>query len=177
MRELSDSFVSSTFWSDRVGPVAALATLNKMEKIQSWKILDDLSSYMRKCMSQITKSEFMNFNNEGIKPNSSFSFKNRIYEKLFINLMLSSNILSSSRCYLSIKHKKNILTNLLTILNTSTKSLKIKFTKNIMKSCANCLLPETHETITFEEFTCNICTNSKKRRNCWLKDRKSQLII
>ena len=37
------SFVSSTFWSDRVGPVAALATLNKMEKIQSWKILDDLS--------------------------------------------------------------------------------------------------------------------------------------
>ena len=106
MRELSDSFVSSTFWSDRVGPVAALATLNKMEKIQSWKILDDLSSYMRKCMNQITKSEFMNFNNEGIKPNLSFSFKNRIYEKLFINLMLSSNILSSSRCYLSIKHTK-----------------------------------------------------------------------
>ena len=45
-----------------------------------------------------------------------------------------------------------------------------------MKSCANCLLPETHETITFEESACNICTNSKKKKKTvdW-KDRKSQL--
>ena len=45
-----------------------------------------------------------------------------------------------------------------------------------MKSCANCLLPETHETITFEESACNICTNSKKKNKTvdW-KDRKSQL--
>ena len=35
MKELNDSFVSSTFWSDRVGPTAALATLKKMENIQS----------------------------------------------------------------------------------------------------------------------------------------------
>ena len=45
-----------------------------------------------------------------------------------------------------------------------------------MRSCTNCLLPETHETITFEESTCNICTNSKKKKKIvdW-KDRKSQL--
>lgn len=107
MRELDDSFVSSTFWSDRVGPAAALATLKRMESIQSWNILDELSNYMRKCLSQLTKSNYFNFNPEGIKSNLSFNFKNRMYEKLFINLMLSSNILSSSRCYLSIKHTKN----------------------------------------------------------------------
>ena len=123
MRELDDSFVSSTFWSDRVGPVAALATLNKMENIGSWKILDDLSSYMRKCISQITKSEFMNFNNEGIKPTYLLVLKT-IYEKLFINLMLSSNILSSSRCYLSIKHTKKHIDQFIDNIDYITKSLK-----------------------------------------------------
>ena len=107
MKELNDSFVSSTFWSDRVGPTAALATLKKMENIQSWKILDELSNYMRKCLMQIPKSNYFDFSSEGIKSNLSFNFKNRMYEKLFINLMLSSNILSSSRCYLSTKHTKN----------------------------------------------------------------------
>ena len=34
-----------------------------------------------------------------------------------------------------------------------------------MKSCSNCLLPETHETITFKSSVCNICTNSKKKKN------------
>ena len=47
-----------------------------------------------------------------------------------------------------------------------------------MRSCTNCLLPETHETITFEEFTCNICTNSKKRRKLLIgKIENPSLII
>ena len=45
-----------------------------------------------------------------------------------------------------------------------------------MKSCSNCLLPETHETITFKSSVCNICTNSKKKKKFidWT-DRKLQL--
>ena len=31
------SFISSTFWSERVGYVAALETLNQMNKLKSWK--------------------------------------------------------------------------------------------------------------------------------------------
>ena len=31
-----------------------------------------------------------------------------------------------------------------------------------MKNCINCLLPETHETITFDKKgSCNVCTNFK----------------
>ena len=39
MEMSKDTFISSTFWSDRIGPVAALATLKEMQRIQSWKII------------------------------------------------------------------------------------------------------------------------------------------
>ena len=39
MDHAQDSFMSSTFWTERTGPVAALETLKQMEKIKSWKII------------------------------------------------------------------------------------------------------------------------------------------
>ena len=35
------TFMSSTFWTERAGPVAALKTLEIMEKTQSWKIITE----------------------------------------------------------------------------------------------------------------------------------------
>ena len=35
MESLQDSFVSSTFWTDRIGFAAAIATLDEMKRIQS----------------------------------------------------------------------------------------------------------------------------------------------
>ena len=39
MNYFNKTFLSSTFWSDRIGPTAGLATLSEMEKIKSWKLL------------------------------------------------------------------------------------------------------------------------------------------
>ena len=39
MKLKSKSFISSTFWTDRIGPVAALETLKLMEKYKTWKKL------------------------------------------------------------------------------------------------------------------------------------------
>ena len=35
------TFISSTFWTERIGPVAALKTLEIMEKINSWEIITE----------------------------------------------------------------------------------------------------------------------------------------
>ena len=37
MRKASESFISSTFWTDRIGYVAAIKTLDIMEQKKSWK--------------------------------------------------------------------------------------------------------------------------------------------
>ena len=42
MDEGKNIFISSTFWTDRLGPIAGLATLKEMEKIKSWKIISNL---------------------------------------------------------------------------------------------------------------------------------------
>ena len=39
MENAQDTFISSTFWTERSGPVAALKTLEEMERIKSWKII------------------------------------------------------------------------------------------------------------------------------------------
>ena len=41
------SFISSTFWTERIGVGAGLATLDQMEKIQSWEILTETGLFLR----------------------------------------------------------------------------------------------------------------------------------
>ena len=39
MQKAQDTFISSTFWTDRIGPAAALETLKQMKKTNSWKVI------------------------------------------------------------------------------------------------------------------------------------------
>jgi glutamate-1-semialdehyde 2,1-aminomutase len=41
MEAAQDSFISSTFWTERIGVVAALATLDEMERVRSWEVITD----------------------------------------------------------------------------------------------------------------------------------------
>ena len=40
--ESAQNFISSTFWTERIGPTAALATLNYMKKIKSWSLITEI---------------------------------------------------------------------------------------------------------------------------------------
>ena len=39
MESAQSTFISSTFWTERIGPTAALATLELMQKKKSWQII------------------------------------------------------------------------------------------------------------------------------------------
>ena len=55
MQSSKNSFISSTFWSERVGYVAALETLKQMEKTKSWKTISRLGNYFRKKLKDVSK--------------------------------------------------------------------------------------------------------------------------
>ena len=40
MEAAQRSFISSTFWTERIGPTAALQTLEAMERIRSWETIN-----------------------------------------------------------------------------------------------------------------------------------------
>ena len=48
MRNAEKTFISSTFWTERTGYVAALKTLEEMEKIKSWKLITAKGYQIRK---------------------------------------------------------------------------------------------------------------------------------
>ena len=39
MEAAQTSFISSTFWTERIGPSAALKTLEVMERVRSWETI------------------------------------------------------------------------------------------------------------------------------------------
>ena len=41
-------FISSTFWTERIGPTAALATLKTMKEKKSWDIINKNGNYIIK---------------------------------------------------------------------------------------------------------------------------------
>ena len=47
MEAAQSTFISSTFWTERIGPTAAIATLSEMKRIESWKIITDMGLYIR----------------------------------------------------------------------------------------------------------------------------------
>ena len=42
MDSASSTFISSTFWTERIGPTAALETLKIMESKKSWKTITEI---------------------------------------------------------------------------------------------------------------------------------------
>ena len=47
MNEAQSTFISSTFWTERIGPAAALKTLEVMEKSRSWKTITNIGTIIK----------------------------------------------------------------------------------------------------------------------------------
>ena len=57
MNSAKNSFISSTFWGERSGYVAALTTLKEMKRIKSWKIILSNGKYLIKEISRLGKND------------------------------------------------------------------------------------------------------------------------
>ena len=56
MKFAEETFMSSTFWTERIGPTAALKTLEVMEREQSWNIITNRGKYIAKGGKSLPKS-------------------------------------------------------------------------------------------------------------------------
>ena len=50
------SFISSTFWSEGIGPVAALKTLEIMKKEKPWKNIKNVGLQIKKFWKEISNT-------------------------------------------------------------------------------------------------------------------------
>lgn len=107
MEAAQRTFISSTFWTERIGSTAALATLKVMEKVKSWEIITGIGKKMQEGWLSLAKSHNLNITVSGIPSLSTYSFDYPdalAYKTLITQEMLKKGFLASTNFYASIAH-------------------------------------------------------------------------
>ena len=110
MQYAEKTFISSTFWTERIGPTAALKTLEVMERIKSWKIITKKGEYIRKKWKLLATKYNLPIEFQGLPAISSFFIKTKNflkYKTLISQELLKDSILASNVIYFSTEHSKN----------------------------------------------------------------------
>ena len=81
MKNSQKTFISSTFWTERIGPAAAIATLKTMKKMKSWKIIDDKGKFIINIWNELSKKYNLPIVIKGLPALCSFNFKSKNHDK------------------------------------------------------------------------------------------------
>lgn len=109
MAAAQKSFISSTNWTDRLGPSAALATIKKYKAEKVDKHLGKMGKMVQDGWKEMATKHGLEVEISGIHPISHFEFKykNPLAAKtLYTKLMLEEGFLASTAFYASFAHKE-----------------------------------------------------------------------
>lgn len=74
MESAQSSFISSTFWTERIGPTAALATIGVMERTKSWETVTKIGIDIATRWDNLAQKYEIPISISGIKALPTFSF-------------------------------------------------------------------------------------------------------
>ncbi len=106
------TFISSTFWTERIGPTAALKTLEVMERDKSWNIITDKGLQIRQRWQQLADNYDIKINHWGLPALTGFTFEgpqSLEYKTLLSQEMLSKGYLAGNSIYSSTAHTQEIV--------------------------------------------------------------------
>jgi glutamate-1-semialdehyde 2,1-aminomutase len=112
MEAAQKTFISSTFWTERIGPTAGLKTLEVMERIKSWEIITDAGNSIREEWLKLSTKYELPIEINGILPISTFSFNsqsNNEYKTYITQEMLKKGFLANTSFYACIDHSNKII--------------------------------------------------------------------
>jgi len=110
MQAAQESFISSTYWTDKIGLVAALETIKKHKELKVEKVLDTNGTLIQNGWRKLADKHNLNISIMGIKPLSYFSFdynNDKVIKTLFIQEMLKLGFLTTTGYYASYAHKED----------------------------------------------------------------------
>jgi len=131
MQAAQKTFISSTFWTERIGPTAALKTLEIMERERSWEYITDLGKYASSQWKKLSEKNNLAIKTWGIPALSGFTFEsdNALAYKTFITQeLLKKGYLAGNSIYVCTEHTRDIIDHYL-------KELDLVFA--VIKDCEN----------------------------------------
>ncbi|ENO89905.1 aminotransferase class III-fold pyridoxal phosphate-dependent enzyme [Thauera linaloolentis] len=112
MEAAQSTFISSTFWTERIGPSAALKTLEVMQRIRSWETITATGLRIRECWQQLADKHGLAIDHWGLPALTGFSFRSDsalAYKTLITQEMLAKGYLGGTSVYVCIDHTPQIV--------------------------------------------------------------------
>ncbi len=108
MDAAQESFISSTFWTERIGLRAAVATIKKMKDCKVQEHLINCGKQIQEGWKKAAEKHGINIKVTGIPPLSHISFTDDplVLKTLFTQEMLRRGILAKDSYYASFAHKQ-----------------------------------------------------------------------
>jgi glutamate-1-semialdehyde 2,1-aminomutase len=110
MQAAQGSFISSTFWTERIGPVAALATIRKHRELDMPSHLIKIGKQVQQAWRDAAEKSGMSISVTGIPPLAHFSFdytEGLAMRTLFTQMMLEAGFLATGAFYAAYAHQES----------------------------------------------------------------------
>lgn len=120
MESAQSTFVSSTFWTERIGPSAALKTLEVMERERSWEKITQTGTELRASWQRLADKHEVAIEHWGLPALAGFSFKSSnglAYKTLVSQELLSKGYLAGTSTYICTEHTEEIVAGYLEALD------------------------------------------------------------
>lgn len=112
MEAAQSTFISSTFWTERVGPTAALKTLEVMECTHSWEQITKTGLAITEQWKALAEQHGLSITTNGLPALTGFSFNSPnalAYKTLITQEMLSKGYLAGTSVYVCTEHTPEVV--------------------------------------------------------------------
>jgi glutamate-1-semialdehyde 2,1-aminomutase len=112
MEAAQTSFISSTFWTERIGPTAALKTLEVMERERSWERVTAIGLELRHHWQRLADHYGLTISHNGLPALAGFAIESENalkYKTLITQEMLKHGYLAGTSCYTTLAHISDVI--------------------------------------------------------------------
>jgi glutamate-1-semialdehyde 2,1-aminomutase len=112
MEAAQSTFISSTFWTERIGPTAALATLDVMERTKSWEYITAMGGKITERWKALAAKHGLPITTSGLPALTGFAFQSSqalAYKTLITQEMLKRGYLAATSVYVSTEHTDQVV--------------------------------------------------------------------
>ena len=120
MEAAQTTFISSTFWTERIGPTAALATLDVMSRTESWSQITKTGEAITQRWHELAKKHELKITTGGLPSLTNFNFDSSnalAYKTLITQEMLALGFLASNSVYVCTEHTQGVVDEYFSLLD------------------------------------------------------------